>query len=74
MRTLLSWWISIRSREQRNMDAVEKLRGRVKQLEEEVKLRDLQIKNLVAENTRNFERVKAETAAYSASIVRHTEG
>ena len=71
---LMKWWLKMRDREQRHVDETEKLRGRIRQLEEEVKLRDLQIKNLVAENTRNFERVKAETAAFSATIVRHTEG
>ena len=74
MKMLMKWWLKMRDREQRHVDETEKLRGRIRQLEEEVKLRDLQIKNLVAENTRNFERVKAETAAFSATIVRHTEG
>lgn len=74
MRMLMNWWLRMRDREQRHVDEIDKLRNRIRQLEEEIKLRDLQIKNLVAENSRNFERVKAETAAFSATIVRHTEG
>ena len=42
--------------------------AQVKMLEEELKLRDLQVKNLVAENQRNYERIKSETAHFSANI------
>jgi hypothetical protein len=42
--------------------------SQVKMLEEELKLRDLQVKNLVAENQRNYERIKSETAHFSANI------
>lgn len=38
------------------------LMANVRTLEEELKLRDLQIRNLIAENERNFERLRAETA------------
>ena len=49
-----------------------KHRTQVALLEEQLKLRDLQIKNLVAENQRNFERIKAETATFSADVVKAT--
>ena len=49
-----------------------KHKAQVEQLQEEIKLRDIQIKNLVAENQRNFERIKAETAAFSADVVKST--
>jgi len=50
----------------------QRYKSQVRMLEEEVKLRDLQIKNLVAENQRNYERIKAETAGFSAMVVRQT--
>lgn len=49
-------------------------KAEVRLLEEEIKLRDLQVKNLVAENQRNYERIKAETANFSAQISYTTGG
>ena len=76
IRTLLSLWKDI---EQIKADASKKkaqadfkYKTQIEQLQEEIKLRDIQIKNLVAENQRNFERIKAETAAFSAEVVKAT--
>ena len=68
-----------------SLNLIDDLRGQIAQmrsdhkaevrlLEEEIKLRDLQVKNLVAENQRNHERIKAETAGFSAQISYTTGG
>ena len=66
-------WLRRRYETEKRIDGIEsRLKYQVRLLEEEVKLRDLQIRTLVAENQRNFERIKAETATHSAEVVKAT--
>ena len=52
--------------------SVVRLTSEVDRLQAELDLQKLIVKNLVAENTRNFERIKAETAAFSEQVVLST--
>ena len=74
LKRIIGWWrvTSDSAVEIAGIDA--RYRSQVRVLEEEIKLRDMQIKSLVAENERNFERIKAETAAFSAQVVSATSG
>ena len=71
-RSLVDSWNVMRGRADELERLEQRYKSQVRMLEEEVKLRDLQIKNLVAENQRNYERIKAETAGFSAMVVRQT--
>ena len=70
--SMVRWWRATKDRGRQMASTEQAHKSEVRLLEEQVKLRDLQIKNLVAENQRNYERIKSETAAFSADVIRST--
>ena len=67
--SMVRWWRATKDRGRQMASTEQAHKSEVRLLEEQVKLRDLQIKNLVAENQ---ERIKSETAAFSADVIRST--